>query len=133
MPEGDGTYKIYDTKFNYLTFCPLFKVKYQTIHWTPYALLGIRMDYQLSYQSDFYLQAIDSNFKKTIFGLTSGAGIEYKIKNVGINMEFQYHYDLTKLMDTPSSTTNTGGTINNNAYIISIGIKYYLHRTEDKK
>lgn len=133
MPEGDGTYKNYDTKFNYFTFSPLLKVKYQTTHWTPYALMGFRLDYQLSYQSDFYLQAIDSNFHKTIFGLSSGAGLEYKIKNVGINTEFQYHYDLTKLMDTPSSATNAGLAINNKTFIINIGLKYYLQRTEDKK
>ena len=133
MPEGDGTYKIYNTKFNYFIFSPQLKLKYQTTHWTPYALLGFRLDYQLSYYSDFNLQAIDSNFHKIIMGLTSGAGLEYKIKNIGMNLEFQYYHDFTKLIDTPSSPNNTGLLITNKIFIVSIGLKYYLHKAEDKK
>lgn len=122
-PEGMGVYKIYNTKFNYFTFSPLLKAKYTTTHFIPYIIFGGRIDYQLSYQSDLNLKLFENNFHKIIWGLSAGTGMEFKIKNIGIITEFQYLYDLTKLMDTPSSTNNTGLKINNKAYIISIGGK----------
>jgi hypothetical protein len=130
-PEGDGTYKYLDTKFNYFMFSPLFKAKYQINHWTSYALIGFRLDYQLSYQSDFNLKIIDKEFNKTIWGLTSGAGLEYKLKKIGINTEFQYQSDLTKLMNTKPSATNVGLEINNQAFIICLGVRYYLQKSTD--
>ena len=133
MPEGDGTYKTYDTKFGYFTLSPMLKGRYETAHFVPYALLGLRLDYQLSYKSDFNYQQIEKDFHKAIFGANFGIGAEYKIKHLGIFLETQYHYDFTKLMDTPSSANNTGIEINNRAFIISIGLKYYLKKKEDAK
>jgi hypothetical protein len=117
MPEGDGTYKTYDTKFNYF----------------PYALLGLRLDYQLSYKSDFNYEPIENDFYKTIWGANFGAGVEYKIKQLGIFLEGQYQYDFTKLMDSPSSATNSGIEVNNKASVICIGLKYYLKEIENAK
>ena len=128
MPEGTGVYKTYNTKFNYFSFSPLVKTKYTTTHFIPYIILGARIDYQLSYKSDLYLKQFESNFHKTILGLSSGAGMEFKIKNFGINTEFQYQYDITKLVDTPPSAINTGLRINNKAFVISIGLKYHLNK-----
>jgi len=128
IPQGDGTYTTYNTMFNYFSFSPLLKIKYAIAHFIPYVLLGLRWDYQLSYKSDFNYTQIENDFYKSIYGLTCGTGIEYKIKNIGINSEFQYQYDITKLMDTPASPTNTGLEINNKAFIISIGLKYYFHK-----
>lgn len=130
MPEGDGTYKTYNTKFDYLTLCPLLKILYPSSHFIPYALSGLRLDYQLSYKSDFNLKQIENDFHKAILGINFGAGTEYKIKNFGILIEGQYNFDLTKVMNTPSSANSTGLKINNNAFIISAGIKYNINKPE---
>src|SRR5687768_16875618 len=53
MPEGNGTYKKYDTKFNYIAISPMLKARFESIYFVPYVLLGLRMDYQLSYKSGF--------------------------------------------------------------------------------
>ena len=131
MPEGTGRDTIFDTKFSYFTWSLLLKIKYTTTHLVPYAVFGPRMDYQLSCRSDFDLQT--HNFHNTIWGLTSGVGVEYKIKNIGINTEFNYHYDLTNVMDTRDPVTGWGIEITNKAFIVSFGIKYYLHKTGNKK
>lgn len=128
MPEGDGTYVTNQTQFNYFILSPIFKIKYETKHIIPYAILGGKLDYQLSYQSDMNLQYNDRNLNKAIWGLTSGAGVAYRIKSMGINAEFQHYYDFTKLIDTPSTPTNAGLSILNRAYIINLGIQYYLHK-----
>src|SRR4030095_11003654 len=87
MPEGDGKFNTYDSKFDYLTLSPMLKIRYETKHLVPYALLGLRMDYQLSYKSDFDYQEIENDFNKTIWGANFGAGIEYKIKQMGVFLE----------------------------------------------
>jgi len=132
IPEGWGTVRA-DSRFDYLTFNTLLKIKAPPIPVAPYALAGFRLDYLLSYKTDLKYPPNENDFHKTIFGLTFGAGLEYKIKHIGINMEFHYHYDLTKLTNTPTSPTSPGVTITNKANIIMVGIKYYLHKKEETK
>jgi hypothetical protein len=130
-PEATEGYRIFDTKFSYLSFSPLFKVKYETKHVVPYVLLGWRMDYMAFYRSDFNMVALEDDFRKTIFGATAGAGIEFKTKHFGIHPEFQYQYDLTKLLDLPVSPTSAGLSVKNKALIFSLGIKYYLNASKE--
>jgi len=129
-PEGDGTYKTHHTKFNYFTFSPMLKVKYETTNFVPYVLLGFRMDQQLSYKSDFNLESIDKNMRKTIWGANLGVGAEYKTKQLGIFLEGQYQHDFTKVMDIPPSANSAGLTINNKAFVFSLGMRYYLNKSK---
>ncbi len=133
MPEGDGTYETFDTKFNYLTFSPMLRMRYETTHFIPYALLGLRMDYQLSYESDFNYQLIEDEFNKTIWGANFGAGLEYKFKQCGIFIEGQYQYDFSNVLDIPASANNTGIEVKNQAFVICAGLKYYFVKKEDTK
>ncbi len=128
----DKTTTNYTTTFNYITLSPMLKIKYPFKHIIPYGLLGLRCDYQLSYTSTHDYSSIESDFHKVIFGMSSGAGVEYKLKNIGINVEFQYHYDFSKVMDTHTDGIVSGILVYNNAYIISAGVKYYLHKKESK-
>ena len=108
----------------------MLKARYEMGRFLPYALLGLRMDYQLSYESDLNYDLIKNDFNKTIFGMSFGAGVEYKIKQLGIFVEGQYHWDFTKVMDTPSTSTNAGIEIYNKALIINAGVKYYLKKKD---
>lgn len=125
VPGSTGD-KTYDTKFNYFTLSPMLKVRYESTHFIPYALLGLRMDYQLSYNSDFNLKPIEKDFHKAVYGANFGAGVEYKIKQWGIFLEGQYQYDFSKVIDIPVSENNIGIGVKNDALIISAGLKYYL-------
>lgn len=124
QPEGTGFYETYHTRFNYLTISPVFKARLEISHWLPFIFLGPRLDYQVSYISDFNLKTFGEDFDKTIWGLSTGGGIEYKRNKIGIITEFQYQYDFEKVLNTPVS-------IKNNAFIISMGIKYYFVHSSD--
>jgi hypothetical protein len=126
MPEGDGTYSNRGTAFDFLTFSPLLRVKYEMKQWTPYALFGFRLDYMLSYTSDLNLQDIENDFNKTIWGWTSGIGLEYRVRTFGYTIEVQNHQDFSKLLEKPSSVTSDGLSIFNRAWIMSFGVKYYF-------
>jgi opacity protein-like surface antigen len=85
--ELTGKYRILDSKFS------------------PYTLLGLRVDFFLS-QDVFSKEAngneIDfgssSNTKKTVFGATVGAGVEYKAsKQYSIFLETTFNPDLTDI------------------------------------
>jgi opacity protein-like surface antigen len=126
LPEGDGNHKTYDTKFNYVTLSPMLKARYETENLIPYALVGLRMDYQLSYKSDFDYQLFENDFNKTIWGANFGAGLEYNIKQFGIFVEGQYQYDFTKVLDITSG--NAGLEVKNEAIVVCIGLKYNLSK-----
>lgn len=128
-PEGDGTFYYLDTRFDYFTFSPMLKVKYPSKHWIPYALLGPRLDLLLSYHSEWTLKAIEDDFKKSMFGITAGAGLEYKLKQLGFHVEYQFQYDFSDVMHTTStSSNNIGIIIHNQASILNFGMSYYFFK-----
>lgn len=126
QPEGDGTYTLTDSRFNYLSISPMFKARYEIKHFVPYVLLGVRLDNQLSYKSDINFDVIKSEIHKVLFGATLGAGLEYKLKHFGICLESQYHYDFTRFINIEPSSTSTGLAVKNSALIMGLGLKYYL-------
>ena len=116
-PES-GPIKTFDTKFSYFEFVPMLKIRKEIGKLIPYALLGARLDYQLSHKSEIDYSALEKDFNKKIYGLTTGAGIEYKIKKIGINSEFQYQHDFNKVLE------NERLEVKNRSLIVSLGIKY---------
>ena len=126
LPEGDGTFAVFDTRFNYVVFNPMLKWRHETKHFTPYAMLGLRMDYQLSYASDFNFAAIENDFRKTLWGATAVAGMEIKRNQMGLLLEAQYQNDFSKLIDLPVSSSNWGVDVKNRAFVFCLGLKYYL-------
>ncbi len=128
-PES-GPLKTFDTRFDYLYFSPQLKFRKEFARIVPYVFVGPRIDYQLSYKSDFDYSVIENNFEKIILGLNYGLGVEYLIKGIGLNVEFHHFYDFTDIMNTDQTQTNTGGKIKNNALTINLGIKYYLKQKD---
>jgi hypothetical protein len=126
QPEGIGK-KTYDTKFSYLEFSPLMKAHYEKDHVALFVLLGPRMDVQIYQKSDFNFKEPADEYNKFIFGLTAGAGLEVKLKQFGIKVESQYHHDFTDVLYSDKS----GLFIRNRAFIISLGLKYYLKHSKD--
>jgi len=124
-PTGED---LWYNNFNYLIFSPLLKVKYTTTHFIPYVLLGLRLDYQLSYKTAINISPLENDINKNIYGMNCGVGIEFKFNNIGIFNEFQYQNDFTYVIDSPPSYHYTGLRITNKAYIISSGVKYYFSK-----
>lgn len=122
--------EIFKTRFNYFQFSPIFRLRKEFSHFIPSLLLGMRLDYKLSYTSDFDFTPIENNFEKTIYGISAGVGFEYKMNSLGFLSELQYQHDLSKLMDVEPFENNTGREVTNSAISISLGVKYYFSKKE---
>ncbi|MCK9451080.1 MAG: PorT family protein [Bacteroidales bacterium] len=125
-----GRYKMYKTRFDYLTFSPQLKVRKEINKVIPYVYIGPRIDYYLSYESDYDLSPLENDFKRIIVGLNYGLGISYRIKDIGISVEFTHFYDFTDVLNTQTNANMTGIIIKNNAYAIDLGINYFLKQKE---
>ena len=128
-PES-GPLKTFDTRFDYMFFSPQLKIRKEFNDLIPYIFVGPRIDYQLSYKSDFDLSVIEKDFEELIFGLNYGLGIAYRIKGIGISLEFTNLYDFTDVMNTQPAQNTTGLKITNNAFTINLGINYYLKQKD---
>ncbi len=117
---------IFDTKFSYAEFSPLLKVRIEDERFVLYGLLGFRAGYQLSYKSDFYFPLDGNDFNKFLYGIAAGGGIEYKMKQLSIHTEFQYHHDLNTVHQNALVPGGTAVEIKNWGYIICVGVKYYF-------
>jgi hypothetical protein len=126
LPKYFSTYRTYDTRFNYLSSSVLLKARMENGKWIPYCFGGARMDYQLSYSSDYNFKALEEFMNEKIWGMDLGFGLEYKILHGGVSAEFRHHYDFDPLLDMPNSDARSGLAVQNNAYIFNIGIKYYF-------
>ncbi len=128
-PEGTGEYETFMTSINYLEFSPQLKVHYQIKSFTPYLVVGPRLDYQVGFKSDI-APGMEKDLNKTIWGMTYGLGLEFRKNKFGILLEYQEHYNFSDVLDTRSETTNTGIRITGTAYVLSAGVKYYFHTLE---
>jgi hypothetical protein len=126
FPEGNGEYYILKTTINYITFSPILKGFYSFKRLTPYGLIGPRIDYRVSYEPHINSEIYNES-NKLILGLTYGLGAEYKIDRFGILLECLGHPDFTAIMDQQPTETNFGLKITGNSYIVTTGVKYYLH------
>lgn len=126
LPNYFSTYRTYDTRFNYISSSLVLKARVENRNWIPFCFAGPRLDYQLSYASDYNFKAVEKYMNEKIWGLDFGFGLEYKILRGGVSAEFRHHYDFDNLLDIPYSDTYSGLQVRNNAYIFNIGIKYYF-------
>jgi hypothetical protein len=129
LPEGDGSYIYFKEKANYLSLSVDAKPCFQIKNFIPYLVIGVRMDYQVSYNS--YTSYRDIVYiKKSVFGINYGCGLEYKINKIGILLEFKHHKDLTPISDKTITMTSERLKIFNKATLLSAGIKYYFLKSE---
>ena len=119
------------TRFNYMFIATTGKLQYQKGSWMPYVFMGPRLDFQLSFKTNYAIAAFSGNFAKVIFGLNYGMGVQYMIDQIGMGLEISRHQDLTKVYDAPQSSTNTGLRIKNNAFTFNLVLKYYLENKND--
>jgi len=125
FPEFISSYKTFKSTINYLTFAPKLSVNYDFDNLITYLFVGPRIDIQTSYNTDYQTNNFNE-FNKSVWGLTYGAGIEYRIKSIGILLEFAGYPDFTTLKNDEPTETSTGLKITGQSYTISTGIKYYI-------
>ena len=126
-PELITSYKTYKSTFNYFTFSPKLSVNYDFNKLITYVFVGPRIDIQTNYKTDYPTNNFDE-FNKIVWGVTYGGGIEYRIKSIGILLEFAGYPNFTTLKKDEATETTSGLKITEQSYTISTGIKYYISR-----
>jgi hypothetical protein len=107
------------SRFYYLSISPMARYRIELDPVTPYALLGLRADFLLKYdtESDYPLE--EQN--RVIPGLTGGLGLEYNLHEMGVFIEFQYQTDAMPV------TGRDPLLINNNIFLITLGLRYSIY------
>lgn len=104
------------SKFTYLSVVPMARYRWDLESLTPYFLLGPRVDFQLKYDTDSeYPLELEYG---TILGLTCGAGLEFRLQNLGLFAELQFLPDLSPVSNKEPLL------INNNMLSLSLGIRW---------
>ena len=111
---NEGDLKV--SKFYYLCLSPMARYRIDLERITPYAMLGLRVDFLLKYKTDSDYPLEEQ--QKVIPGLTGGVGVEYNLNGLGIFIEFQYQTDAMPV------TGKDPLLINNNIFLFTLGIRY---------
>jgi len=102
--------------FNYLSIAPMARYRLGQSSLLPYFLLGPRLDMLLNYSSDSEYPLTRQN--GSIFGLTCGAGLEYRLEKLGLFTELQYQPDLSPVSSKDPLL------INNNMLSLTLGLRW---------
>ena len=110
--EGEAV----SSKFAYLTIAPMARYRWDLQSLTPYLLLGPRVDFLLNYKSgsDYELDTQSLS----LLGLTCGAGLEYRLQNLGVFAELQFQPDLSPVSNEEPLL------INNNILSLTLGVRW---------
>lgn len=114
VTEGD----ISKSTFSYLSLAPMARYRFGQGSFVPYFLLGPRMDILLKYNSDSDYPLEDQN--SVILGLTIGAGLEYRLKGLGLFTELQYQGDLYPV------TGEDPLLVNNHMGSLTFGLRWFV-------
>jgi len=122
-PDGSlGSYR-YITYFNYLFFSPVLKLKFEKEKFLTYFLLGPRIDREVLNKTILdNLSYSNNNTRKTIFGVTTGGGVEYKLKLLSLNTEVLYFSDISKL-----EVGRNNFWLKNKCFAINLGATYFFN------
>jgi len=100
-PEGAGTMDT-KTKLDILLLNTTINFKYSINKISPYIGLGPKFEYLISYDENItFLKTFENseNLNKMIYGILGIAGVNYELEKIRIGIEFNYNYNLNKLID----------------------------------
>jgi len=104
--------------FTYLSVVPLARYRWDLEPVCPYLLLGPRVDFLLRYDSESEYPLEEQN--QSILGLSIGAGLEYRLQNLGFFAELQYLPDLSPV------TREEPLLINNHMLSLCLGLRWIV-------
>ena len=117
----------YKSNRDHVILSPMLKGFYELNQLSIYALLGPRLDLDVTYALPPESSGI-SIHPKWIWGLTYGAGALFKQGKFGVLMECQVHPDITHYLTIkPTTGYSNDLEVLGNAFILTTGIKYYFN------
>lgn len=123
-------------RFGFISISPQLKGRLESDDkLTPFAFVGPRADIHLSSRiksnsGSHNMNTYNEILEPVVWGITYGAGVERKFKNIGISLEVQHQYDFTHLADTDITSDNAGLRIHTEAFAAVAGFKYHLGNKE---
>lgn len=126
FPEGTGEFTLWKTTLGYLTFSPSLKATFSIRDACIYALAGPRIDYRIVYSTSPLDSDPDEEMHKLIFGLSWGAGFEYRPGRFGFLIELLGHPDFTPLLDLKPADNSLGLKVTGKSFILSTGVRYMI-------
>ena len=89
QPDGTGEFITWDTKVSYINISALGKLRINTGLFTPYILLGPKIDFEINKSNSIgSLNVVEENFNKNRFGLKVGIGTEINLSAFSFLAEF---------------------------------------------
>lgn len=124
--DSTGEYSYNKINRDHVCFTPMLKGFYKLNVLTMYALVGPRIDFDVSFAMPPE-STMNSKNPRWLFGLSYGLGIEYRKEKFGILVESQGHPDIIPTVyEKAPSGSSYELTVKQNAFILTAGLKYYF-------
>ena len=85
--------KTFENKITYLSIPFIFKFSIPNDYISPFFVIGPRVDLKLSYDAEL-MENTYEEFKDVVFGYDYGFGVETKVKELTISLEYRFSKDL---------------------------------------
>lgn len=121
--------KTYEQRLHYITFSPQIKFGKEIGKLRPSAILGPRVDYMIDYYGVQKIDSISKNFPTSVFGISAGIDVTYKLGRIGLKILYLYQFDFTNLL--PSSAPDDLK-YKNKAMLLNLGVVYFLDKNNIK-
>jgi opacity protein-like surface antigen len=119
QPDGTGDFVTWNTRVDYLNISAFGKLRLNVGLFTPYILLGPKIDFEINKETSFdQLNEVEENFNKNIFGFKVGVGTEINLLSLNLLAEILYDADFNELYE------NQNLKVNSNSFELRIGLMF---------
>ena len=112
------------SRHRYLSLAPMLRARTKSGGFTPYALIGPRLDMLLYYSSQSAYPLEQQN--RFILGLSMGVGMEFSMSQRVLLVEIQYQPDLSTVLNTAPLH------ISNNSLVLTVGLSFGSSHSQRK-
>lgn len=126
-PEGTDESKTLDNRYNLISFQSVAKFRLPGKHFEPYLFAGPRTDFYVGFSTNDEFGIELDDVAPVTFGASYGIGLDYTFTDVIIALEAQHQPDLTYLYNQIPSPQHGGLSVQNQAFLVTLGVKYVLN------
>lgn len=104
-PDGTGEYITWDTRIDYLNLSALGKLKSKFGQFTPYIMIGPKVDFKLNVENSFGItNVVEDEFKTIMYGAKIGGGVEFKFSTFSLLAELLCDHNFNDLFENENLT-----------------------------
>jgi opacity protein-like surface antigen len=99
-PDVTGEYFNYDSRIDYLNLSALGKLRFDFALFTPYILIGPKVDFEINNVNSFgEANEVEEKFIEIMYGIKVGGGAEIKLSDFRLLAEIIYDYNFNDLYE----------------------------------